>query len=69
MKNKCSLIKIFKPKNIDKWRFSLIGAIIVIILFNPYAFKISNNLFGFILNRSKCPSIYHIYYIQLYIFY
>lgn len=59
MKNNYEACKnILKPKNLDKWRFSLIGAIIVISLFNPYAFKITNNIFGFILNRSKCPTAY-----------
>jgi len=59
MKNNCEACKdILKPKNLDKWRFSLIGAIIVISLFNPYAFKMTNNIFGFILNRSKCPTVY-----------
>jgi hypothetical protein len=50
--------EVLKPSNIDKWRFSFIGALIVIFIFNPITFNITQNIFRKVLNKSGCPTIF-----------
>ena len=50
--------KVLEPSNIDKWRFSFIGAFIVIFIFNPVTFILTHNLFNNVLNKSSCPTIF-----------
>ena len=58
MERNCQECKeILEPKNIDKWRFSFIGAVIVILVFNPFVFSITQNIFGNILYK-KCPTLF-----------
>ncbi len=59
MERNCEMCReVLKPSNIDKWRFSFIGAFIVIIIFNPLTFNITQNIFKNVLNKSKCPTIF-----------
>ena len=58
MERNCQECKeILEPKNIDKWRFSFIGAVIVILVFNPITFSITQNIFGNILYKG-CPTLF-----------
>ena len=50
--------KVLEPSNIDKWRFSFIGAFIVILIFNPVTFNLTHDLFTKVLNKSSCPTIF-----------
>ena len=48
------------PSNSDKWRFTLYTVIMVIVLFNPYAFSIVDKLIGSIVNisdKNGCPTL------------
>ena len=47
-----------KPDGYDKWRFSSIGGFIVLLIFNSYTFKVTNNIFGNILTKSNCPTLF-----------
>jgi hypothetical protein len=47
-----------KPDAYDKWRFSIIGGFIVLIIFNSYTFKVTNSIFGNILSNSNCPTLF-----------
>jgi len=49
--------EILEPKNIDKWRFSFIGAIIVILVFNPITFNVTQHIFKDILYKG-CPTLF-----------
>jgi len=52
MERNCQECKeILEPKNIDKWRFSFIGAIIVILVFNPITFNVTQHIFKDILYK------------------
>lgn len=52
--------EIMEPTNLDKWKFSLIGTFLVILLFNSKIFKITQKLFGKILgniaDNNGCPT-------------
>jgi hypothetical protein len=45
-----------QPNSYDKWRFSIIGGFIVLLIFNSYTFKLTNDIFGSILNKRNCPT-------------
>lgn len=51
-----------EPNNLDKWKFSLIGSFLVVILFNPFMFastqNILGNLIGNITDKKGCPTIF-----------
>lgn len=49
--------EILEPKNSDKWRFSFIGAAIVLLLFNPFVFNITQKIFGNVLYKN-CPTLF-----------
>jgi hypothetical protein len=49
------------PTNLDKWKFSLIGAILLLIVMNPFTYKLVQNLLGGIIGKiadsaSGCPT-------------
>lgn len=51
-----------KPKNLEKWKFSFIGAVIFLLVANPYTFKLVQYLLGNIIGKiadknSGCPTI------------
>jgi hypothetical protein len=50
-----------EPNNLEKWKFSLIGTFLVVILFNPSIFRLTqtilSNLIGKISDKSGCPTI------------
>ena len=50
-----------EPNNLEKWKFSLIGTFLVVILFNPTSFRlmqnILGNLIGKISDKNGCPTI------------
>ena len=48
------------PTNADKWRFTLYTVIMVIVLFNHYAFIAVDRLFGSVVRISEkngCPTL------------
>jgi len=48
------------PSSQDKWRFTLYTVIMVIALFNPYAFRVIDNLLGSIVkiaDKNGCPTL------------
>ena len=47
-----------KPDNYDKWRISIISGLIVLLIFNSYTFKATNSIFGNILTKSNCPTLF-----------
>ena len=44
--------KYTKPTSLDKWRFSFIGGLIVIMVFNPISFSLTRQMFPNILLKS-----------------
>ena len=50
-----------EPNNLEKWKFSLIGTFLVVILFNPTIFTLTQtilgNLMGKISDKSGCPTV------------
>ena len=46
------------PTTYDKWRFSIMGGLIVLLLFNTFTFKLTNSIFGNVLNRKNCPTLF-----------
>jgi hypothetical protein len=47
------------PTNSDKWRFTLYTVIMVIVLFNKYAFKTMDSLIGIVVpttDKNGCPT-------------
>lgn len=58
--NKCK--EILKPNNLEKWKFSLIGTFLVLILFNNTVFKLTQKFFGNIIskisNKEGCPTTF-----------
>ena len=50
-----------EPNNLEKWKFSLIGTFLVVILFNPTIFRLTqsifSNLIGKISDKNGCPTI------------
>jgi len=46
------------PNSNDKWRFSIMGGLIVLLIFNNYIFKLTNSIFGNVLNRKNCPTLF-----------
>lgn len=50
-----------QPNNLEKWKFSLIGTLLVVILFNPTVFTLTQtilgNLMGKISDKSGCPTV------------
>jgi len=55
------LDKLREPSNTDKWRFTLYTTILLLILFNPFMYKIVNSLLfsivGSIANNEGCPTL------------
>jgi hypothetical protein len=53
--------KELEPNNLEKWKFSLIGTFLVVILFNPTIFKLTQsilgNLIGKLSDKSGCPTV------------
>ena len=47
-----------QPNAYDKWRFSIIGGLIVLLIFNSYTFKLTNGIFGNIVTKSNCPTFF-----------
>ena len=47
-----------KPENFNKWRISIISGLIVLLIFNSYTFKATNSIFGNILTKSNCPTLF-----------
>jgi hypothetical protein len=47
-----------EPNNYDKWRFSFIGGFIVLLIFNNYTFQLTNSIFGSVLSRKNCPTLF-----------
>ena len=48
------------PSNSDKWRFTLYTVIMVLALFNPYAFIAVNSIVGSVVKISEnngCPTL------------
>ncbi len=51
--------KYTKPTSLDKWRFSFIGGLIVIMVFNPISFSLMYKMFPNILLKvypTWCPT-------------
>lgn len=50
-----------EPNNLEKWKFSLIGTFLVVILFNQTMFRLTQsilgNLIGKISDKNGCPTI------------
>ena len=50
-----------EPNNLEKWKFSLIGTFLVVILFNPTIFRITQNILGNLIgkisDKSGCPTV------------
>ena len=46
------------PNSYDKWRFSVMGGLIVLLIFNNYIFKLTNSIFGNVLTRQNCPTLF-----------
>ena len=50
-----------KPTNADKWRFTLYTTVLLLILFNPWMYKLVNSLLsslvGTIANKEGCPTM------------
>ena len=46
------------PNNNDKWRFSIMGGLIVLLIFNNYTFQLTNSIFGNVLTRRNCPTLF-----------
>jgi hypothetical protein len=46
------------PNSYDKWRFSVMGGLIVLLIFNNYIFKLTNRIFGNVLTRQNCPTLF-----------
>ena len=50
-----------EPNNLEKWKFSLIGTFLVVILFNPRTFRITQNILGNFIqkisDKNGCPTI------------
>ena len=46
-----------KPTSLDKWRFSFIGGLIVLMVFNPITFSLTHQMFPNILFKN-CPTIF-----------
>ncbi len=40
-----------EPNNLEKWKFSLIGTFLVVILFNPTIFRITQNILGNLIGK------------------
>ena len=40
--------------NLNKWKYTIYTSIILFIIFNPYAYKLSNKIFGNIINKNGC---------------
>lgn len=45
-----------KLTNYKKWLYTLYTAVIVLLLFNPYAFLFVNNIIGNVCDKSGCPT-------------
>jgi threonine/homoserine/homoserine lactone efflux protein len=48
------------PTNSDKWRFTLYTVIMVVALFNPYAFMVVNSILGKVVpisDKNGCPTL------------
>lgn len=47
-------------RSLDKWRFTLYNVLVVIIVFNPWTYKLVNSLLsgfiGTIANKEGCPT-------------
>ncbi len=41
------------PSNSDKWRFTLYTVVMVLALFNPYAYKAVNSILGSVVKISE----------------
>jgi hypothetical protein len=54
-----------KPDGYDKWRFSIIGGFIVLLIFNSYTFKVTNSIFGNILIGYVLHTIVYIIFVRL----
>ena len=48
------------PSNSDKWFYSAQGGIIFAAISVPITYKLTNKVFGRILNDKGCPTIYGI---------
>lgn len=51
-----------KPSNMEKWKFSIIGAVIFLLVANPYTFKLVQCLLGNLIGKiadknSGCPTM------------
>jgi hypothetical protein len=46
------------PNSNDKWRFSIMGGLIVLLIFNNYTFQLTNGIFGNVLTRRNCPTLF-----------
>lgn len=46
------------PNSYDKWRFSIMGGLIVLLIFNNYTFQLTNGIFGNVLTRRNCPTLF-----------
>ena len=50
-----------EPNNLEKWKFSLIGTFLVVILFNPTIFRLTQsilgNFTGKISDKNGCPTV------------
>jgi hypothetical protein len=53
--------KLREPSNTDKWRYTLYTTVLLLILFNPFMYKIVNSLLssiaGPIANSEGCPTL------------
>ena len=48
------------PSNSDKWRFTLYTVVILVALFNPYAFIAVNSILGSVVkiaDKNGCPTL------------
>jgi len=48
------------PSNSDKWRFTLYTVVMVLALFNPYAYKVVNSIVGSVVkisDKNGCPTL------------
>jgi len=44
------------PSSSDKWRYTLYTTLVLLILFNPWTYKVVNTAFSrFISNKDGCP--------------
>jgi hypothetical protein len=50
-----------EPSNADKWRFTLYTTVLLLILFNPWMYKLVHRLLSFLIgpiaNKEGCPTM------------